>query len=188
MQFVEILLIAFALSLDSFAVSLAASSSGLVKDKRAAFRLSFHFGLFQFLMPMLGWALGTKVEPFVVPFDHWIAFFLLVVVGLRMIRSTTSRNPQIERDDPSRGVTLVVLALATSIDALAIGLSIAMAGYEIWYPSFVIGGVTAMMCLLAIVAGNHAGGWMGERARWTGGLILILIGARIVVSHLLASP
>src|SRR5512139_1713515 len=86
-SFLEVLAIALALSLDAFAVSFAASAAGFTNNKRAVFRLSFHFGLFQFLMPIVGWALGVAIEPVIAAFDHWIAFFLLAIVGIRMIRS-----------------------------------------------------------------------------------------------------
>ena len=184
MQFLEILVIAFALSLDAFAVSLAASTSGYVTDKRAAFRLSFHFGLFQFLMPVMGWALGAAIAVSLGAIDHWIAFAMLAFVGVRMIRSGVNHHSGRQTDDPSRGVLLVMLAIATSIDAMAVGLSMAMLGIAVWYPSIVIGIVTSGMCVLAIMGGHRVGGWMGNRAQVVGGVILLLIGVRIVISHL----
>lgn len=183
-QFVEILAIALALSLDAFTVSLAASTSGFVKDRRAVFRLSFHFGLFQFLMPIVGWALGTTIEPVIAAFDHWVAFGLLALVGVRMIAAAMHPGSEAQQNDPSRGITLVMLAIATSIDALAVGLSMAMVRTAVWYPSIVIGVVTGGMCILAIVGGNRLGRWLGKRAQWVGGIVLILIGVRIVISHL----
>jgi putative Mn2+ efflux pump MntP len=188
MQLIEILIIAIALSFDSFAVSFAASTSQLIKDKRGAFRLAFHLGLFQFLMPILGWALGLTIEPILAAYDHWIAFLLLVVVGIRMIGSANNPDSESEGNDPSRGVTLVVLAIATSIDAMAVGLGMAMLGIAIWYPSIVIGLVTASMSVLAIVGGSRVGGWMGKRAQIAGGIVLILIGVRIVISHMAGLP
>jgi putative Mn2+ efflux pump MntP len=184
MRFIEILVIAFALSLDSFAVSLAASTSGAVQGKRAAFRLSFHFGFFQFLMPILGWALGMTIEPIMAAFDHWIAFGLLAIVGLRMIKSAMSPSSKSQPDDPSRGVVLLMLATATSIDAMAIGLSMAMLRVSIWYPSITIGVVTMGMSILAIMVGSRVGAWMGKRAQLAGGIVLLLVGVRIVISHL----
>lgn len=184
MQLIEILAIAFALSLDASAVSLAASTSGQVSDKHAAFRLSFHFGLFQFLMPVVGWALGTTIEPKLASFDHWIAFALLTFVGARMILSAIRPNPARQPIDPSRGIMLVFLSIATSIDALAVGFGLAMLGISVWYPSFVIGVVTAGMCVLSIIGGSRVGGWLGERAQLAGGIVLLLIGLRIVISHM----
>ena len=132
-QFLEVLAIALALSLDAFAVSFAASAAGFTKNnRRAVFRLSFHFGLFQFLMPIVGWALGVAIEPVIAAFDHWIAFILLAIVGVRMIRAALHPDAETQQNDPSRGITLVMLAIATSIDALAVGLSMAMLNMDVW--------------------------------------------------------
>jgi putative Mn2+ efflux pump MntP len=183
-QFLEVLAIAFALSLDAFAVSFAASAAGFTKNRRAVFRLSFHFGLFQFLMPVVGWALGVAIEPIIEAFDHWIAFFLLAIVGIRMIRAALHPEVETQQNDPSRGFTLVMLAIATSIDALAVGLSMAMLNMDVWYPAIVIGLVAGGMSVLAIAGGNRLGPWLGQRAQLGGGIVLILIGVRILIVHL----
>jgi manganese efflux pump family protein len=185
MQWYEVLLVAFALSLDAFAVSLAASTAGHVHDRRAAFRLSFHFGLFQFMMPILGWTLGTAIESTIAAVDHWVAFGLLAFVGGRMIYAATRPASQTRSDDPSRGVLLVILAIATSIDALAVGLSLAMLNTSVWTPSIVIGLVAGGMSVLAIVGGARLGRWLGTKAQLAGGLILLLIGVRILVAHMM---
>lgn len=179
-----IVLIALALSLDASAVALAASTAGRVVGRRAVFRLSFHFGLFQFLMPVLGWTLGATLEPVISAWDHWIAFLLLALVGGRMIRGAVRPGPETAASDPSRGIVLVLLAVATSIDALAVGFSLGMLRVRIWMPSIVIGIITAVMTVLAIVGGSRLGRWLGPKAQWAGGVVLILIGLRILVSHL----
>jgi putative Mn2+ efflux pump MntP len=125
MSFVEILFMAVGLAMDAFAVSLAAGTHKEINGFRPTFRLSFHFGFFQFLMPVLGWALGTKLEGAIQAFDHWIAFGLLAFVGARMIHAGLTSPDDAPRSDPSRGLTLVGLCVATSIDALAVGLSLA---------------------------------------------------------------
>ena len=183
MQFSEILVIALALSLDAFSVSFAASTSGRVTDRRAAFRLWFHFGLFQFFMPVIGWVLGTAIEPIISAFDHWIAFTLLAIVGVRMIRSGFTSSTESVASDPSHGLMLVMLAVATSIDALAVGLGMAALRMPIWYPSIIIGSVTAAMCMLAIVGGKRVGAWLGNRAQIAAGSILLLIALRVVITH-----
>ena len=183
-QFLEVLAIAFALSLDAFAVSFAASAAGYTKDRRAVFRLAFHFGLFQFLMPIVGWALGVAIEPIIAAFDHWIAFFLLAIVGIRMIRAALHPELETQQSDPSHGLTLVMLAIATSIDALAVGLSMAMLHMDIWYPAIVIGLVAGGMSVLAIAGGNRLGSWLGQKAQLVGGIVLLIIGVRIVITHL----
>jgi len=184
MHFFEILFIALALSLDAFAVSLATAISGHVRNKRAAFRLWFHFGLFQFLMPVLGWALGTIIEPVTASIGDWVAFALLAFVGVRMVRSGLQPSGMNPADDPTRGLILVMLAVGTSIDALAVGLSLAMLHINAWYPSAVIGIVTAMMCMIAIAGGVRLGTGVGSRAQVAGGIVLLLIAARIVINHL----
>jgi putative Mn2+ efflux pump MntP len=183
MPFIEVLVIALALSLDAFAVSLATSASGFAKGNRATFRLAFHFGLFQCLMLIVGGALGMILEPAVAQFAYWVAFGLLAIVGLRMIRSALAPEPEAERDDPSRGWALVILAIATSTDAMAVGLSMSMLRMAVWYPSIVAGIVTAIMSIAAITAGRWVGAWVGKRAKLGGGVVLLLIALAVVISH-----
>lgn len=181
----ELLVIAVGLSMDAVAVSLAASAGNRARGGRATFRLSFHFGLFQALMPIAGWALGTTVAPYIASVDHWVAFGLLSFVGGRMIyaAATGVEEEDLPRD-PSKGTTLVMLSLATSIDALAIGLTLAMLGDGIWYAALLIGLVTGSLSFAAILIGRRVGAALGRRMEIVGGLALLLIGARIVVQHL----
>ena len=183
MQTLEVILIAFALSIDAFAVSLAAAASGRMVGPRATFRVSFHFGLFQFLMPVLGWAAGTSLEPLIASFDHWVAFFLLAAVGLRMIYAGFHPDDVSGTSDPSRGLTLVTLSTAVSIDALAIGLSLAMLGVEIWTPSIIIGVVTSSVSLIGIFLGTRLRSRLGSVAEFCGGVVLLLIALKILLSH-----
>ena len=180
----EILVIAVGLSMDAVAVSLAASASNRAQGTRAMFRLSFHFGLFQFLMPIVGWFLGVSIARYIGAVDHWVAFALLALVGSRMIWAAVSGAEEELARDPSRGTTLIVLSLATSIDALAIGLTLAILGARIWYASLVIGVVTGCLSLLAILLGKRVGRAVGMRMEIVGGVALIAIGVRILVEHL----
>ena len=184
MSLVEILALAVGLALDAFAVSLAAGAAGHAAGPRPAFRLAFHFGLFQFMMPVLGWYAGSLVAARIAAADHWVAFALLLWVGVRMIRSGRDPDPAPVRADMSRGWTLVGLSVATSIDALAVGLSLAMLGVAIWYPSAVIGVVTCVLSLVGLRLGGRLGARFGQRAELVGGGVLILIGLRILVVHL----
>jgi putative Mn2+ efflux pump MntP len=186
MPTLEIVFIALALSIDAFAVALAASATGRVNNPRAAFRLSFHFGLFQFLMPVLGWAAGATLEPLIESFDHWVAFVLLGVVGIRMIRSSRNPNQPAQQDDPSRGIPLLTLSTAVSIDALAVGLSLAMLQISIWTPSAIIGLVTGAATVVGITLGARLHSRLGRIAELIGGIILILIAIRIVFIHTLS--
>jgi manganese efflux pump family protein len=180
----ETLVIAVGLSMDAVAVSLAASATNRAQGVRSKFRLSFHFGLFQFLMPVVGWFLGARIAPYIESFDHWVAFALLLFVGGRMIRAAVSGADEELTRDPSRGATLILLSVATSIDALAIGLTLAMLGSGIWVASLVIGIVTGCLSFLAIQVGARVGHAAGKRMEIVGGLALIAIGAKILVDHL----
>lgn len=185
MTLLEILMIAVGLAMDAFAVSLGAATGGYASDKRAVFRLSFHFGLFQFLMPIIGWLLGITVEPLIASIDHWIAFALLAFVGARMIRAGLDPDGESFQSNPTRGMTLVMLSVATSIDALAIGLTLGFLDTTIWYPSTIIGLVAAGFSLMGIRIGRQLGETFGKRMEIIGGAVLILIGLRILASHLI---
>ena len=181
MSTVEIVLIAVGLAMDASAVCLAAAAAGFASDNRAVFRLAFHFGLFQCLMPMAGWAMGVGLADRFQAVDHWIAFFLLAFVGIRMIWEGACPGPPSEKKDPSRGATMVMLSVATSIDALAVGLSLAVLDQGIIKPSILIGLVTAGLSFLAIKAGNRLGAFFGSRMEIVGGIVLIGIGFKILL-------
>ncbi|HTX92461.1 MAG TPA: manganese efflux pump MntP family protein [Anaerolineales bacterium] len=184
MNFFEVLLIALSMAMDAFAVCLGAGTQERTTGSRPTFRLAFHFGLFQFIMPVLGWFAGSTIVRYIAAYDHWVAFGLLGFVGVRMIRSGLDPDENAADNDPSRGWTLVLLAFATSIDALAVGFSLAIVGVLIWYPAVVIGVVTGLVSWLGIFLGNRLGAKFGKRMGIIGGVILILIGLRILISHL----
>jgi putative Mn2+ efflux pump MntP len=183
---VEIIAVAFALAMDAFAVSVAAGVTLRRVSSRQTFRLSWHFGLFQALMPIIGWAAGLTVQDFIESFDHWIAFSLLVIIGVRMIvRALRDEDEQVKDAEPTKGWSLVMLSVATSIDALAVGLSLAMLRVAIWFPALVIGLVAG-----AFTAGGlHLGAYVGRRlsveryAGLVGGVVLLIIGGRILHDH-----
>lgn len=178
-------LLAIGLAMDACAVSLGAGATGRSAGRRAAFRLGFHFGLFQFLMPVIGWFVGHSIAPLIAAFDHWIAFGLLAVVGGRMIRSGLDPDADTEPRDPSKGWSLILLSIATSIDALAVGLSLAMIRVAIWQPAVIIGVVTAVMSVLGLWLGGRLGRAFGSRMEVAGGVLLLLVGLRILAEHLL---
>jgi putative Mn2+ efflux pump MntP len=185
MSLIEILAIAVGLAMDAFAVSLAGGAGGRLRSPRPAFRLAFHLGLFQFMMPVIGWYAGSRAAPLIGGIDHWVAFALLALVGGRMVQSglRPDENPNLP-PDPSKGWNLIALSVATSIDALAVGLSLAMIGVAIWQPSVVIGVVTAVLSLIGIGVGGHVGKRFGPTVEIVGGVILLAIGVRIVVTHI----
>lgn len=186
MGLIEILFISIGLAMDAFAVSICAGTNELTKGKRPTFRLSFHFGLFQFMMPVFGWFLGSGVYKYIEAYDHWIVLGLLSFVGIKMIKSGITKNDDLKNSDLSKGVNLVILSFATSIDALAIGISFAMLQTEIWFPSIIIGIVTAGLSLMGVQLGNKLGIKFGKKMEIVGGIILILIGIRILLEHIVA--
>ena len=180
----ETLLLAAGLGMDACAVSIGAGASGRTRGRRGAFRLGFHFGLFQFLMPLIGWGLGMTVAGLIESVDHWIAFGLLALIGVRMIRGGLDPEEDHAIGDPSRGWTRILLSVATSIDALAVGLSLAMVRIPIWQPAAAIGLVTAAMSVAGLQVGIRLGRMVGKKMEIAGGVILIGVGLRILVEHL----
>ncbi|MCX7425574.1 MAG: manganese efflux pump MntP family protein [Planctomycetia bacterium] len=185
MSWLNMLGIAVGLAMDALAVSVAIGLSLARVTPRHTFRIAFHFGLFQFIMPILGWLGGNVLAPYIGAWDHWIAFGLLGYVGGKMLwEAGSERNPG-GKADPTRGVMLVTLSIATSIDALAVGLSMAMIHVSIWGPSVVIGLVAAALSAIGITFGRRFGSRWGYWAEVAGGGVLLVIGTRILLSHLL---
>lgn len=186
MSALVVLSIAFGLAMDAFAVSVGISLKPVRVTGRQAVRLSFSFGFFQFMMPLLGWLAGTKILSLIQAFDHWVAFGLLVLIGCRMIYASLRPEKALQnsRHDPTRGWSLLILSVATSLDALAVGLSFAALGVAILYPAVVIGVVAFFMTLVGTKLGPPLGQIIGRRAELLGGLILLLIGIKILIDHL----
>lgn len=183
MDILTSILIAIGLAMDAFAVSLGIGTTGEARSIRPIFRLSFHMGLFQGLMAFLGWLAGSNIATYIASFDHWVAMILLGFVGTRMIRSSLHPDETARKDDPSRGSILIIISIATSIDAFAVGLSLAMLNVQIVQPSLVIGVVTLALSLAGLLAGGQLGIHFGRRMELLGGLILNGIGVRILLTH-----
>jgi len=178
-------LIAVGLAMDAFAVSVA---EGIALEKVThshTARVALHFGLFQAVMPVLGWLAGTSLRGFVGGLDHWIAFGLLVLIGGEMMVDTFLGFETGEVRQPSRGPRLILLSIATSIDALAVGVSLAMVGVNVWEPALVIGVVTGVLCAAGMELGGRVGPRLEHGAEFIGGAILCIIGIRILLEHLL---
>lgn len=182
MGLINVIGIAFGLAMDAFAVAISASVVMREVTARQTFRLSFHFGLFQAMMPVVGWLAGSLFAGWVETFSHWIAFGLLVLVGGKMIVEALGTREQ--RGDPTRGLTLLALSVATSIDALAVGVSFAMLDVTIWFPCLLIGLVAAAMTIVGLRIGARLGTRFGSRMEILGGVVLVLIGVRILVASL----
>lgn len=187
MNWITVLGIALGLAMDAFAVSIASGLKLARVTPRHVFRLSFHFGLFQFLMPVIGWFAGRQMASLVASFDHWIAFGLLSLIGGRMLWEAASNGESDSGADPTRGMTLVALSVATSIDALAAGASLAFLDQSIWTPSVTTGVVTSALTAIGIAFGSRFGRRWGRWAEVIGGCVLILIGLRILVLDLTSS-
>jgi putative Mn2+ efflux pump MntP len=179
-----VLPLAVSLGVDAFSVAMGAGVFPSDDERRRAFRLVFHFGLFQGGMTLLGWLGGRTVEPIIAGIDHWVAFGLLAYVGGRMLHAAWRGDAEQLREDPSRGMMLVLMSVGTSIDALAVGLSLALAGSPVLWPSLIIGVVAAVMTYIGLKLGSKLGVIFGQPVQLIGGLVLLAIGARVLVTHL----
>lgn len=172
--------------MDALAVAVAVGISLERVSGRQTFRLSWHFGLFQFLMPVAGWYAGLSVERHLSTYDHWLAFGLLAYLGTKMIREgLAGKAPKVDPRDPTRGLSLVSLSVATSVDALAVGLSLGVLGVAIWYPAAVIGAVACALTATGMHLGTRLGKRFGARIEIAGGTVLLAVGAKILAEHLL---
>jgi manganese efflux pump family protein len=186
MNLLTILGIAVALAMDAFAVAIATGVSLKQVSLRQTFRLSWHFGLFQAFMPIIGWGLGNSVQGYLAAYAHWVAFVLLALVGSNMLKEAIEADEDEEkttvRKDSTKGLTLVMLSVATSIDALAVGLSMSMLQVSIITPAIVIGIVAGLFTIAGLHLGKRVARltWLSTWAEVVGGLVLWLIGLNIL--------
>jgi putative Mn2+ efflux pump MntP len=181
-------LIAVGLAMDCFAVSLGVGACPVEINRRSIFRVTWHFGLFQAGMTLIGWLAGSTVVDLISNFDHWIAFFLLAWVGGRMVISGIKNGKNAEEDcvtdDPTRGKSLIMLSIATSIDALAVGLSLALVKVDILQSAVMIGAASMLLSVAGLFLGTRLSRRFGKNMEVLGGIVLIGIGLRILFSHL----
>lgn len=182
MNITKIILIAVALAMDAFAVSISVGMSLRSVDNHQRFRLSWHFGLFQALMPVVGWFAGNSIYNLIERYDHWIAFGLLTLIGIHMIQDVFHETRKDFVKDPTKGISLVLLSVATSIDALAVGFSISMLNVSIVLPAIIIGFIASSFTLLGLQIGVKIGEKvnLNRYAQSIGGIILIIIGLNIL--------
>jgi len=185
MSFYLVIVIAFALAMDAFAVSLGVSLSRGGLTGKQTFRMAFFFGFFQFGMPIIGWLAGLSIVVYIQAIDHWIAFGLLVLIGLKMIYESFQQQGSLQekKGDPTKGMSLLLLSVATSIDALAVGISLAFIRVSILYPALVIGFIAFALTILGVKISRFLGRWLGRKAELFGGMILIFIGIKILLGH-----
>jgi len=181
MGIVELFFIAVSLAMDAFAVSLCQGLSMKGFSLRRASLTAFSFGFFQALMPLIGWLLGTQFEQYITEFDHWIAFVLLGFIGAKMIYEALTKDESCPRLDLKN---LLMLSVATSIDALAVGITFAFLRVDIVPAVLFIGIVTFIICFAGVALGSRFGSAFKGKAELLGGAVLILIGTKILLEHL----
>ena len=185
MGFLEILLLSVGLSMDAFAVSVCKGLSSRSAGFRQMAACGLWFGIFQALMPVAGFYLGSLFLQAIEKYDHWVAFFLLAAVGINMLKDAFTEPDARETSDDYSWKEMLILAVATSIDALAVGISLSMAGnVNIWKASAVIGIVTAVLSGIGVKIGCTFGARFQKKAQICGGVILLLIGFKILAEHL----
>ncbi len=184
MSLITIFLLAVALGVDAFSVAIGIGSTNNQKSWAPVLRLSFAFGIFQFAMPIIGWLAGSTVVNMIAGFDHWIAFVLLGFIGGKMIREGLGKESDEEKADQTRGWALLLLSIATSIDALAVGFSFSLLKTPIFLPSVTIGIVCFCMTAVGMVFGKGLAKLFGKKVEIFGGLVLIVIGVKILTEHI----
>lgn len=184
MDLLTIFLIALGLAMDAFAVSIAKGITVKNSRRKTAIMLATFFGVFQMVMPVIGWTAGISLTDVIVGIDHWIAFGLLTFIGVKMFYEST-KNADTTKKDEVKITAALILAVATSIDALMVGLSFAFLETSIVLPIVVIGAVTFILSSVGVIFGSSLGKVFGKRIEVIGGIILIAIGVRILLEHLL---
>lgn len=182
MGIIQLCLIGLGLAMDAFAVSICQGLKMQKINLKQTITIALFFGGFQGIMPFIGWLLGKNFETYITSFDHWIAFALLLIIGGKMIIESFEANDSCEVTNSLKD--LVLLAIATSIDALAVGITFAFLKTSILLPVLLIGIITFILCIFGVIIGNKFGSRYKNKAEFLGGIILILIGLKILIEHL----
>lgn len=185
MDILSIVLIAVGLAMDAFAVSVARGIAMVRFHFVQALTIAFFFGLFQAIMPVAGWFSGMHLRHLISGIDHWVAFALLCIIGFKMIYDAVRHERTTTASKPLNFITLLGLAVATSIDAFAVGMSLSFLMVAIAFPAIIIGSITFVLSMSGVFAGNRLGHFFERKIELLGGILLILIGLKIVLEHLL---
>lgn len=183
MGILELILIAIGLGMDAFAVSICKGISMSKMNWKKAIIIGLYFGIFQALMPVIGFTLGKTFENLVTSIDHWIAFGLLLIIGIKMIIDAFKED-NISVNDSINWKVMVILAIATSIDALAVGITFAFLQVNLLLAVSIIGIITFILCVIGTKIGNNFGNKFENKAEILGGIVLIFIGVKILLEHL----
>lgn len=188
MGIVELILTAIGLAMDAFAVSVCKGLGMRRMRYGQAFVIGLYFGVFQAVMPLIGWVLGTSFSKYIQAFDHWIAFVLLVFIGGKMLWDVFHEGEEAEsvcaEDTKLNHRELFMLSIATSIDALAVGIAFACLNVHIWSSVSLIGVITLALSFIGVWIGNRFGNRFQKKAEIAGGVVLVLIGIKILAEHL----
>ena len=184
MSFFLIVLIALGLTFDTFAVSVSTGISVQQIKFVQAIRVALILAVFQAIMPVLGWYAALQIKEYIVEFDHWIAAGLLWIIGIKMIWESLKSEDTITQKNPLKTTVIIVLAIATSIDALAVGISFGCLNVNMYVTTIIIGFTTFVVAMIGMLLGKNAGNIIGKRAEIIGGIMLITIGIKILIEHL----
>lgn len=184
MSVLEISLIGFALAMDAFAVSICKGLAMKKMSYQKAIIIALFFGVFQALMPVLGYVLGHAFASKIAAIDHWVAFILLGLIGINMIKEALSKDNDDCLDDTLRLGDLIMLSIATSIDALAVGITFAFFNVSIVLSTAIIGIITFIICIIGVKVGNVFGEKYKSKAELAGGILLVIMGCKMIVDHL----
>lgn len=175
-----ILILSVILGIDAFSVALSVGVFSCLPAQ--VFRISASFGFFQFIMPVIGYFLGTAIVNYIRMYDHWIAFGILFAIGAKMFWESLKKEEEKVACDKTVGWTLIGLSIATSIDALAVGISLGIAGTKIWVPCIIIGIVAAIMTMTGMFLGNKCSQIFGKRMEMVGALVLIALSVKMLLN------
>jgi Predicted membrane protein len=184
MDLITIFLLAVGLSVDAFSVAIGIGAAKVKKSWPPVLRMASAFGAFQFIMPIIGWLAGLTIANIIAGYDHWIAFALLAYVGSKMIWDALRREEEKETNDQTKGLPLLLLSIATSIDALAVGFSFSLLKTDIILPALIIGVVCFLMTATGMLFGKGLARIFGKKVGIFGGVVLIVIGVKILIDHM----
>ena len=183
MGFVEIIIVSLGLAMDAMAVAVCKGLAMKKINYRKMIVIGLYFGFFQAIMPIIGYILGSTFSSFIKDIDHWVAFFLLLIIGLNMIKE--SKDDELEkRNDDTSFKTMILLSIATSIDALAVGITISLFNSSLFISAITIGIITFVLSIIGVLLGNKFGDKFQNKSEFAGGVILIIIGFKILLEHL----